>query len=283
MLRFAYRNPACYSKMAVSILKHNSSLKVQQIADANITPNEINTKDSHGRTVLFYAARYGKLNAVKNLLKAGGDPNILDLDGSSPLHEAVERCHNDVVKVLLKQGHIDVDAKNKHGQTPLMKAVIFDDVEMVKLLHKAGANLDSEDSTGKTAFLIGMSEGREKTLEYLLKNGCDINKIDRLGQTALYLGVISANSARRNTEIIKKMLNLGYSLDKDQYWLDKAGVDIDSFQQMTFFQRLASRFMKSTQLRRFSEGITERHRSATVNQKDEHDKRFGSRSKSFNM
>jgi ankyrin repeat protein len=31
-----------------------------------------------------------------------------------------------------------VDTKNKHGQTPLMKAVIFDDVEVVKLLHKSG-------------------------------------------------------------------------------------------------------------------------------------------------
>ena len=35
-------------------------------------------------------------------------------------------------------GHIEVDTKNKHGQTPLMKAVIFDDVELVKLLHKSG-------------------------------------------------------------------------------------------------------------------------------------------------
>lgn len=31
-----------------------------------------------------------------------------------------------------------MDTKNKHGQTPLMKAVIFDDVEVVKLLHKSG-------------------------------------------------------------------------------------------------------------------------------------------------
>ena len=96
-------------KMAVSILKHSStsstsSSKVQSIAAANnITPNEINTADSHGRTVLFYAAKFGKVNAVKNLLKAGGDPNVTDVDGSSPLHEAVERCHHNIVKLLLRQ------------------------------------------------------------------------------------------------------------------------------------------------------------------------------------
>lgn len=96
--------------MAVSILKQNvSSAKVQDIAAANnITPNELNTKDSHGRTVLFYAARFGKVNAVKNLIKAGGDPNVSDVDGSSPIHEAVERCHYDIVKVLLKQSRYHI-------------------------------------------------------------------------------------------------------------------------------------------------------------------------------
>ena len=65
--------------------------------------------------------------------------------------------------------------------------------------------------------------------------------------------------------------------------MDKAGVDIDSFAQKNFFQRLASRFMRTTQRRRFSEGVTDRQRSATVLQKEEHDKRFSSRSKSFNL
>ncbi|XP_076088123.1 uncharacterized protein LOC143058494 [Mytilus galloprovincialis] len=272
--------------MAVSVLKHNtSSTKAQSVAAANnITPSELNTNDSHGRTVLFYASRYGKLVAVKNLIKAGGDPNISDVDDSSPLHEAVERCHHDIVKILLKHRSIDVNTKNKHGQTPLMKAVIYDDEEMVKLLHKSGADLDVEDSTGKSAFLIGMSEGREKTTEYLMKNGCDINKIDRLGQTALYLGVISPSRASKNSETIRKMLKLGYTLEKDEYWLVKAGVDIDTFTHQNFFQKLASRFMRNTQRRRFSEGgPTERQRSATVVHNDKHEQRFSARSKSFNI
>lgn len=35
-------------------------------------------------------------------------------------------------------GETQVNAKNRHGQTSAMKAVLYDDLEALKLLHKAG-------------------------------------------------------------------------------------------------------------------------------------------------
>lgn len=35
-------------------------------------------------------------------------------------------------------GETQVNAKNRHGQTAAMKAVLYDDLEALKLLHKAG-------------------------------------------------------------------------------------------------------------------------------------------------
>ena len=61
-------------------------------------------QDSNGRSVLFYAARYGKANAVKNLLSAGSDANIADEDQSTALHEATERSHYAIIKLLVKHG-----------------------------------------------------------------------------------------------------------------------------------------------------------------------------------
>ncbi|KAJ8319908.1 hypothetical protein KUTeg_001495 [Tegillarca granosa] len=121
--------------MSVSVI--NQSTRAYTIAKAaNITENDLNTRDSNGRTVLFYAARYGKAQAVKNLLNAGSDPNIHDVEESTPLHEAVERCHTEVVKILIKNVNTDINAKNKLGQTPLIKAV--------------GQSLEEPDSAGKT-------------------------------------------------------------------------------------------------------------------------------------
>lgn len=98
--------------MALAVLRQKQSPKrsgktnkaVALANAANITTNELNMRDANGRTVLFYAARYGKIQAVKNLLNAGSNPTIADVDGSTPLHEATERCHYDVMKLLLSNG-----------------------------------------------------------------------------------------------------------------------------------------------------------------------------------
>ncbi|XP_022326911.2 transient receptor potential cation channel subfamily A member 1-like [Crassostrea virginica] len=261
--------------MALAVLRQKQSPKrsgktnkaVALANAANITTSELNTRDANGRTVLFYAARYGKIQAVKNLLNAGSNPNIADIDGSTPLHEATERCHYDVMKLLLSNGETQVNAKNRHGQTAVMKAVLYDDLEALKLLHKTGALLDEQDSTGKTALLISTAEGRERTTDYLIKNGCDINKRDKLGQSALYLAMVSSNLS--SSENIRKLLRAGYTLEGDRHWLDKAGVDIESLRHRNLFQRIISRMKiggvgtnrrhseSMSDFRRHSEGVAD--------------------------
>ncbi|KAK3082964.1 hypothetical protein FSP39_010139 [Pinctada imbricata] len=275
--------------MAAAVLKHTKSTKrngntkaLALATAANITPKELNAQDSHGRTVLFYAARYGKANAVKNLLSAGSDPNVNDTELTTPLHEATERSHHDIIKLLVKHEGTDLDAKNCHGQTPVMKAVLYDDLEALKLLHKAGAKLDEEDYTGKTALLIALSEGRERTTEYLIKNGCDVNKRDKLGQSALYLAIVSSNIA--SSENIKKIMRSGYTVAKDRHWLNKAGVDVESLHQRNFFQRILSRIrLGGGSARRYSEGSVS-GRSASLRTSDEKPHpRFESRSNSCDL
>ncbi|XP_062602111.1 serine/threonine-protein phosphatase 6 regulatory ankyrin repeat subunit C-like [Saccostrea cucullata] len=275
--------------MALAVLRQKQSPKrstktnkaVALANAANITTNELNMRDANGRTVLFYAARYGKIQAVKNLLNAGSNPNISDVDGSTPLHEATERCHYDVMKLLISNGETQLNAKNRHGQTAVMKAVLYDDLDSVKLLHKAGALLDEQDSTGKTALLIAFGEGRERTIEYLIKNGCDINKRDKLGQSALYLGMFSSSEA--SSENIRKLLRAGYLLEKDRHWLDKAGVDVESLRHRNLFQRIISRIRigGTGSGRRHSEGFSGT-RSLRSHDVEPHP-RFENRSNSCNL
>ncbi|XP_033728389.1 ankycorbin-like [Pecten maximus] len=223
---------------------------------AGITESELNTRDANGRTILFYASRNGKTQVVKNLLNAGSDPNIPDVEGSTPLHEATERCHLDIVKILLKNDKTDINAKNRNGQTALMKSVLYDDVEALKILHKAGGHIDELDSTGKTAFMIAMADGRERTSEYLIKNGCDINIVDKLGQSALYLAFTSTQGM--STDNIRRLLKAGYITEKDRVWLAKAGMELNAFQHKNFFQRIKDRITTPSG-RRHSEGFMGRN------------------------
>ena len=68
------------------------------------TSGDVNSKDSKGRTLLFYAAKYGQTEIAKQLQEAGCDPNITDCNKSTALHEATDGSHLEVVKLLIKNG-----------------------------------------------------------------------------------------------------------------------------------------------------------------------------------
>lgn len=77
---------------------------------------------------------------LRLLLEAGADPNF-DPDGNTPLHEAAwgDWGSPTAVKLLLEFG-AEVDALDKHDETPLMRAAGHGELECVKLLLAAGAD-----------------------------------------------------------------------------------------------------------------------------------------------
>lgn len=61
---------------------------------------DINAKDSNGRTALHYAAMYGKLYLVQELLRRGADPAQTSTSGDTALREAITKGHEAVARLL---------------------------------------------------------------------------------------------------------------------------------------------------------------------------------------
>lgn len=99
---------------------------------------------------------------------------VLDKNGKSPLHIAVEQGHYEIVDFLLVWGS-NPNIKDAIGHTPLHSAIIHKHFEIAKLLIINNALVNSVSTTGKTPlhFLADHNESEEtlKMAKFLLLRG----------------------------------------------------------------------------------------------------------------
>lgn len=117
-------------------------------------PNE---QDNSGFMPIHYAARGGKTEAVRVLLKFGANPNGRTKAGSTtPLHRAAFMGHLEIVQLLLNSG-ADSNSQDSDLATPLHKATQQNAAQVVEALLTAGADASLRDKNGKTAAELGAS------------------------------------------------------------------------------------------------------------------------------
>ncbi len=77
--------------------------------------------DDSGFIPIIEAAKRGNDGMIEDCVSEGEDPKKLDAQGNSALHWAAAGNHVDAVNLLIKLG-LDVNQRNKDGETPLHKA-----------------------------------------------------------------------------------------------------------------------------------------------------------------
>ncbi|PQE22096.1 Ankyrin repeat-containing domain protein [Rutstroemia sp. NJR-2017a BVV2] len=153
---------------------------------------KVNIQDKEGKTPLYHAAYGGYLWTVTKLVEKKADVQIPCVDGWSPLHAAAD---NGQVSEFLLQNSADVNAVDKRGWTPLMRAAYWKGVDAVKVLLKYQANLDLQTDDGKTALHVATNKENSTIVELLLKAHAPINKQDSGGDTALHYAARSGASS----------------------------------------------------------------------------------------
>lgn len=100
----------------------------------------VHATSSSGATAFYRAVRAGSLGCLGLLYAAGSDINVLTWDKWTPLHEAVECWHDEMVEKLLELG-ADASVKTLDGATPLDMARDMGNERIVELL----SAVDDED------------------------------------------------------------------------------------------------------------------------------------------
>jgi ankyrin repeat protein/transcriptional regulator with XRE-family HTH domain len=126
------------------------------------------------------------------------DINFIDTEtGYTPLIQAIRFKNIDVIKYLIKEYQISLDLdcpdKHKYFLTPLSHTAQMQNLEIMKLLVEAGAEIDAgsrgdrskETNTGNTPLMICAWHGFFDGVEYLVEQGACLNQQDDNGFTAL--------------------------------------------------------------------------------------------------
>ena len=137
---------------------------------------------------LFAAARAGDAEKINALLATGANAATTDEAGETALMHAAHAGHVDAVKALIAAG-ADVTAKSPQGWTALAKAAYNGDtergyVEVIEVLHEAGAAVDEPIFFGITPLMLAAGGGDASVVEWLINHGADVQASNEGGRTA---------------------------------------------------------------------------------------------------
>jgi hypothetical protein len=181
-----------------------------QANEEKVIDQQLSIAETMGGAVAFIAPEEPLLAAVlredveevKGLLATGAEVNVLDKEyNMTPLAQAASQGNLELIRILLNAG-ADVNGRNREGLTPLMQASTQADVEVVQSLLDAGAKIDLRDDDGQSALHHAADEADAEVLKALLDAGASVDARDEAGRTALM--VAAENGDEDNVLVLLK-------------------------------------------------------------------------------
>jgi uncharacterized protein len=241
---------------AMYAAREGASDAVRALADAGAS---LDLADPEGTTALIIAIINGHYDTAAALADKGANPNVADIKGMTPLYAAVDMhtlgdtfgrpypprpvIHGslDAARMLLGHG-ADPNARLKapvikrvydagdnrlgEGATPFMRAARKCDVEMMRILIDAKADVMLAQKSGNTPVMlcagaVSTAEGEDTpdrvsepealaAIRLALESGVDVNAANATGDTALHTAATAGGGV---PSIIRLLVEKGGRLD----------------------------------------------------------------------
>ena len=170
---------------------------------------DVNRRDSYGRTALHIATFARKPDAVRTLIKGGAKTELLENDKYDAVTVAAVADDEATLRVLLANGASAKLTTSRYDGTALIAAAHLGHDGVVKQLIAAGAPLDHVNNLHWTALIESIVLGNGgprhvETLRALVKASANLQLPDRSRNTPLALA-----RARGYAEMVKILLEAG--------------------------------------------------------------------------
>ncbi|KAI5837291.1 ankyrin repeat-containing domain protein [Morchella snyderi] len=160
-------------------------------------------------TVLQWAAKSGHTDTAALFLKFSS--NVSTSECQMALDLAIDPRHFDVINTLLAHG-VYINGRNDKGYTPLQRAAENGDIDLIKLLLDAGAEVNRKTATQDhpTPLHAAAGNGHLETVKFLIDAGAELDAeaANTTGATALQTA-----AERGHIEVVKLLLDHGARVD----------------------------------------------------------------------
>ncbi len=159
---------------------------------------------------LMSAVQSGMTHAVREVLQRGHyDLSERDSQKQTALHIATIEGYYDIVDLLLKY-RAEVDSRADEDDTPLHWAARHGHVDIARLLVENGADLEARGTNQFTPLHWALFMGLLEPAEMLIAAGADVTAKDRNGKTAVHLA-----TQVDLDEVIPKLVEGGVDVNKE--------------------------------------------------------------------
>ena len=155
-------------------------------------------KITSGVTPFYWAVDSGHIELVKYLIDKC-DPSSPDKFGWTPLHRAVMNKNIEMVNLLLsvntaEEIWVPIDEKTLEDEfTPLHYACLTNQPKMIEILIKAGADINCLSISHNTPLHYAVCKNYLDIVQLLIQNGVNVNITDNYMRTPLHWACQSGN------------------------------------------------------------------------------------------
>ncbi|XP_014238433.1 inversin-like [Trichogramma pretiosum] len=185
----------------------------------------VDARDQSGQTPLHASLLRCHRRVSESLLRHGANPNLVDaVDGATALHVVCKRNYDDeldlveaIFEISEEKGRtVEVDARDKSGNTPLRYALGWGNGPVVESLLKRGADANLTDVEGFTALHTICANGdgddpdQDELTRIVLESTREVDALDKLGRTPLHLALAAGCKKR----LVRALLDNGANVNR---------------------------------------------------------------------
>ena len=177
-------------------------------AAAQVAPSAFDIAQYHG---LHAAAQKGDVAQIEKLAALKAALNARDGNGRTPLHVATFARQRDAIRALVKAG-ANINLLENDRYDGITIASVADDEETLRVLLSLGANAKLVTSRyDGTALIAAAHLGHDGVVRQLIAAGAPLDHVNNLHWTALIEAIVLGNGGARHQESLRALLAAGAS------------------------------------------------------------------------